>query len=120
MRGHAVPLRCPCHGCRLDQVHELLVSGRTEAARLALEEVGAGHLARASGALHPDGLYPVACPTAACWAGGSVTAHARRCGCPLCIMADATLLLDRGKVGMAARVLEGLPAAMSLPSRPRT
>jgi hypothetical protein len=41
-----------------------------------------------------------------------MTAHARRCGCPLCIWADATLLLDRGKVGMAARVLEGLPAAM--------
>jgi hypothetical protein len=42
-----------------------------------------------------------------------MTAHARRCGCPLCIMADATLLLDRGKVGMAARVLEGLPAAIT-------
>ena len=41
-----------------------------------------------------------------------VTTHARRCACPLCIMADASLLLDRGKVGMAARVLEGLPAAM--------
>jgi hypothetical protein len=41
-----------------------------------------------------------------------MTAHARRCGCPLCIMADATLLLDRGKVEMAVRVLEGLPAAM--------
>jgi hypothetical protein len=27
-------------------------------------------------------------------------------------MADATLLLDRGKVGMAARLLEGLPAAL--------
>ena len=39
MRGHAVPLRCHCHACRLDQVHELLVSGRIDAARLALEEV---------------------------------------------------------------------------------
>ncbi len=39
MRGHAVPLRCPCYGCRLDQVHELLVSGRTESARLVLEGV---------------------------------------------------------------------------------
>jgi hypothetical protein len=29
-----------------------------------------------------------------------VTAHARRCGCALCIWADATLLLDRGKVGL--------------------
>jgi hypothetical protein len=38
MRGHPVPLSCPCHGCRLGQVHDLLVSGRTEAARLALEE----------------------------------------------------------------------------------
>jgi hypothetical protein len=37
MRGHAVPLSCFCPACRLDQVHELLVSGRTEAARLALE-----------------------------------------------------------------------------------
>jgi hypothetical protein len=41
-----------------------------------------------------------------------MSAHARHCACPLCIMADATLLLDRGKVEMAARVLEGLPAAM--------
>ncbi len=38
MRGYPVPLRCPCHGCRLDEVHELLVSGRVDAARLALEE----------------------------------------------------------------------------------
>jgi hypothetical protein len=38
MRGHAVPLSCHCYGCRLGQVHDLLVSGRTEAARLALEE----------------------------------------------------------------------------------
>jgi hypothetical protein len=41
-----------------------------------------------------------------------MTAHDRRCACPLCIMADATLLLDRGKVEMAVRVLEGLPAAL--------
>jgi hypothetical protein len=38
MRGHPVPLSCHCHGCRLDQVHDLLVSGRIDAARLALEE----------------------------------------------------------------------------------
>jgi hypothetical protein len=38
--------------------------------------------------------------------------HARRCGCPLCIAQAAALLLDRGKIGMAARVLEGLPAAI--------
>jgi hypothetical protein len=41
-----------------------------------------------------------------------MTAHARRCACPLCITMDAITLLDRGKVGMAARVLEGLPAAI--------
>jgi hypothetical protein len=41
-----------------------------------------------------------------------MSAHARRCGCPLCIMADATLLLDRGKAGMASRVLEGQPSAI--------
>jgi hypothetical protein len=41
-----------------------------------------------------------------------VTAHARRCGCPLCIWADATLLLDRGKTSMAARLLADLPAAI--------
>jgi hypothetical protein len=38
MRGRAVPLSCHCYACRLDQVHELLVSGRIAAARLALEE----------------------------------------------------------------------------------
>jgi hypothetical protein len=42
-----------------------------------------------------------------------MTAHARRCACPLCITMDAITLLDRGKVGMAARVLEGLPAAIA-------
>jgi hypothetical protein len=39
MRGHPVPLSCYCPACRLEQAHTLLVSGRTEAARLALEEV---------------------------------------------------------------------------------
>jgi hypothetical protein len=39
MRGYPVPLSCHCYACRLDQVRALLVSGRTEAARLALEEV---------------------------------------------------------------------------------
>jgi hypothetical protein len=38
MRGHPVPLSYHCHGCRIEQAHELLVSGRTESARLALEE----------------------------------------------------------------------------------
>jgi hypothetical protein len=41
-----------------------------------------------------------------------MTAHARRCGCPLCICADAILLLDRGRAGMAARLLADLPAAI--------
>jgi hypothetical protein len=39
MRHRPVLLACRCHACRLDQVHELLVSGRTDAARVALEEV---------------------------------------------------------------------------------
>ncbi len=38
MRGYPVPLSCRCHACRLTQVRELLVSGRVDAARLALEE----------------------------------------------------------------------------------
>jgi hypothetical protein len=62
--------------------------------------------------MHPDRLYSAATSAAACWAGGSMIAHARRCGCPLCIAQAAALLLDRGRVEMAARVLEGLPAAM--------
>jgi hypothetical protein len=38
--------------------------------------------------------------------------HAKRCHCPLCITADAALLLDRGKASMAARLLADLPAAI--------
>jgi hypothetical protein len=30
-----------------------------------------------------------------------MTVHVRTCACALCIWADATLLLDRGKVGLA-------------------
>jgi hypothetical protein len=45
MRGRAVPLSCHCHACRLDRVHDLLVSGRIDAARLALEEVTRLHQA---------------------------------------------------------------------------
>jgi hypothetical protein len=41
-----------------------------------------------------------------------MTAHARRCACPLCITMDAITLLDRGRPGMAARVLADLPAAI--------
>jgi hypothetical protein len=41
-----------------------------------------------------------------------VTAHARRCACPLCITVDAITLLDRGRPGMAARLLADLPAVI--------
>jgi hypothetical protein len=41
-----------------------------------------------------------------------MSAHVRTCGCALCVTMDVIILLDRGRPGMAARVLEGLPAAI--------
>jgi hypothetical protein len=38
MKGYPISLSCRCRACGLDQVLELLRTGRIEAARLALEE----------------------------------------------------------------------------------